>query len=90
MAVGRHPAIAGSHGQPAESHDALTVPGTRPQVNDITAVVGGEVLPQTASGTLEFDHQAFAWCAVDIADVELAASDAPLRKQVVQDGFESI
>lgn len=61
-----------------------------PQVDDITALVGGKVLPQAATGTLELDNQALARRAVGVAHIELAAPDAALREQVVQDRFQPI
>ena len=62
----------------------------RPQIDDVAALIGGEVFPQAAPWSVQLNHQTLARVAIDITDVELATPDAPLRKQVVEDGLKSI
>src|SRR5690606_10552956 len=64
--------------------------GTRPQIDDVAAFVGGEILPQPTPFTVELHHQALAAIAVDVADIELASPGAALREQVEQHGLQAI
>ena len=61
-----------------------------PEVEDIAALAGGEVMPEASLRPGQFDGQAFAFFAVDAADVELAALlvGKTTRVEITKDAFQ--